>query len=436
MKTNFSMISYFKSLFLLLLFKATFLLSQGYTSFFTGNSTDLVVSPTTGICLMGGSVENDNAMKWFLQKANGGDILVIRTTGSNGYNNYFYSELGIPVNSVETLVITSVAGATNAYVLDKVSKAEAIWFAGGDQGTYVNYFKNNALEDALNQHINVKQGVIGGTSAGMAILGSHYYSALTGASTTSAQALANPYHASITLGQNDFLSIPFMQGVITDSHFGERNRQGRFATFIARAKQDDQINLRGIASDERIAVCVEPNGLAKVFGEFPTRQHFAYFVFPNCVPNNNLQTCQPNLPLSWHQSFGAYKIYKVPGTQTANYSLNLNDWTTAVGGTWLNWNVENGTFDEYVDAAPICQPLSIDTLNINELVVVNPIKNEMVFNQIYHGELTIFNQVGQQIYFIENFNDSKLMVDFLAIGTYFLRIKHEEKITIKKLIKK
>jgi hypothetical protein len=60
----------------------------------------------------------------------------------------------------------------------------------------------------------------------------------------------------------------------------------------------------------------------------------------------------------------------------------------------------------------------------------------MIFNQTYQGELTIYNQLGQQIYFIENFNDSKLMVDFLAIGTYFLRIKHDEKITIKKLIKK
>ena len=58
---------------------------------------------------MGGASENDEAMKWLLQKANGGDVVVLRSSGGNGYNNYLYSELGISDNSVETLVITSVA---------------------------------------------------------------------------------------------------------------------------------------------------------------------------------------------------------------------------------------------------------------------------------------------------------------------------------------
>jgi len=436
MSNNFLLRNHFILFLLVFLFKSSVLISQGFTSYFTGNSTDLVVEPSAGICLMGGSVENDNAMKWFLQKANGGDILIIRSSGSNGYNNYFYSELGIVVNSVESLVITSIAGATNPYVLDKVSKAEAIWFAGGDQAYYVNYFKDNALEDALNQHINVKQGVIGGTSAGMAILGSHYYSALTGASTTSAQALANPYDPSITIGKNDFINSSILQNVITDTHFGNRSRQGRLATFIARSKQDDQTNLKGIGADEKIAVCIEPNGLAKVYGDYPNTQHFAYFVFPNCEPNNNLQTCEPNFPLSWHQTYGAYKVYKVPGTQTATNSLDLNDWTTGIGGIWLNWNVENGTFDEYEDVAPICQPLNIDNLTINEIVVINPVENEIKFNQIYEGKLELFNRLGQRIYFIESFNDTKLSVDFLPVGIYFLRIKQNKKTITIKLIKK
>ena len=107
--------------------------SQGYTSYFTGNTTNIMTTPEFGVCLMGGATENDNAMRWLLQKANGGDIVVLRSSGSDGYNDYLYSELGETVNSVETLVITSVEGATNPYVLDKVANAELIWFAGGDQ---------------------------------------------------------------------------------------------------------------------------------------------------------------------------------------------------------------------------------------------------------------------------------------------------------------
>ena len=172
---------------LLLLFFPILLFSQGFTSYFTGNSTNIITVTTPGTCLMGGATENDNAIKWLLQKANGGDIVVLRSTGSNGYNNYFYTDLGITVNSVETLVITSVAGATNPYVLNKVANAEMIWFAGGDQSNYVNYFKNNALENIINNHINIKNAPIGGTSAGMAILSGKYFSALNG-SVTSEQA--------------------------------------------------------------------------------------------------------------------------------------------------------------------------------------------------------------------------------------------------------
>jgi cyanophycinase-like exopeptidase len=145
-----------------------FAIAQGYTSYFTGNTNNIVTNTDFGICLMGGATEHDNAMRWLLQKANGGDVVVLRSSGSNGYNNYLYTDLGVAVNSVETLVITSIAGATNPYVLDKVANAEMIWFAGGNQWNYVSFFKNNALEDLINNHINTKNAPIGGTSAGMA----------------------------------------------------------------------------------------------------------------------------------------------------------------------------------------------------------------------------------------------------------------------------
>ena len=29
---------------------------------------------------------------WILERSNGGDILVLRTSGSDGYNNYLFSE--------------------------------------------------------------------------------------------------------------------------------------------------------------------------------------------------------------------------------------------------------------------------------------------------------------------------------------------------------
>jgi hypothetical protein len=96
---------------------------QSYTSYLTGSVTDIVTIPSGGVCLMGGATEDDNAMKWFLHRANGGDILVLRATGSNGYNSYLYSGLGITVNSVETIVCNNASASSDPYVLQKIQQA-------------------------------------------------------------------------------------------------------------------------------------------------------------------------------------------------------------------------------------------------------------------------------------------------------------------------
>lgn len=45
------------------------ILGQNYTTYFTGNTTNISTNPTGGICLMGSATEDDNAMQWFLQQA-------------------------------------------------------------------------------------------------------------------------------------------------------------------------------------------------------------------------------------------------------------------------------------------------------------------------------------------------------------------------------
>jgi cyanophycinase-like exopeptidase len=158
---------------LLFIFSVQFTFAQNYTEYLTGSATDVSTNQQPGICLMGGAAEKDEAMVWFLNKADGGDVVVVRASGSDGYNDYFYTDLGVSINSVRTFVINNVAGATDPYVLQSVANAEAIWFAGGDQYDYVSYFRNNAMEDAMNNFINQKQGVVGGTSAGIAIMGNY-----------------------------------------------------------------------------------------------------------------------------------------------------------------------------------------------------------------------------------------------------------------------
>ncbi len=214
--------------------------AQNYTSYFTGSEVDIVTNPIGGVCLMGGATESDDAMKWFLERCDGGDVLVLRASGSDGYNDYFFSELGIQINSVETIVCNSPFAETEEYIQDKVSKAEAIWFAGGDQWNYVSYWRNGPLETLINQAISERNIVIGGTSAGMAILGGYYFNAVNG-TTTSATALANPFANTVTPDAEPFLNVPLLFDVITDTHFDSPDRRGRIVAFLARIYTDENV---------------------------------------------------------------------------------------------------------------------------------------------------------------------------------------------------
>ena len=78
--------------------------AQGFALYNTGANSDGDFQGQGGVCLMGGASENDDAMAWFLQRAGGGDIVVLRASGSDGYNSYMYSQLGVDVHRVTTIV--------------------------------------------------------------------------------------------------------------------------------------------------------------------------------------------------------------------------------------------------------------------------------------------------------------------------------------------
>src|ERR1044072_4009724 len=104
----------------------------GFTSFVVGNPGDAQTSATLspGIVLMGGGTDVYAGFQWMCQRAGGGNFLVIRTTGTDAYNPYI-QQLCPQMDSVETIIITSVAGANSAYVSNQIQNAEALWIAGG-----------------------------------------------------------------------------------------------------------------------------------------------------------------------------------------------------------------------------------------------------------------------------------------------------------------
>ena len=105
----------------------------GYDYYLTGNPADATHATTAGLMLMGGGTDVDAAMEWLIEKSGGGDFVVLRASGSNGYNNYIFSELG-GVDSVETFVIQNQQAASAPFVVNTIQNAEALFIAGGING--------------------------------------------------------------------------------------------------------------------------------------------------------------------------------------------------------------------------------------------------------------------------------------------------------------
>jgi len=398
--------------------------AQGYTSYFTGNPSDVSTNPQFGICLMGGAGEMDEAMQWFLSLADSGDVLVLRTTGSDGYNDYFFNQLGVSLNSVETIRIDDQNAAVDSYVLQKLAQAEAIWFAGGDQADYVNYFKNTNFLTLLNAHINVKNYPVGGTSAGMAIFGEYYFDALNGTVTTQ-EALSNPYDPKISLGSSDFISTPFLSKTITDTHYDNPDRKGRHSVFLARLQESTNERVFGIGIDEYTAVCIDDTGVANVYGEFPSFQDFAYFVQINCLPNTTPETMMNNQPLDWNLNQESIKTYVVPGNSQGSNSFNLNTWESGNGGQWENWWIDQGMFMSQ-NATPVnCDNLGLETQLSERLnFYPNPAKNYLNISAASPiASIRIYDGLGKEILYKKGLEKyAKLDISYLHKGIYFAKI--------------
>jgi len=232
-----------------------------------GNPQDVQTHAEAGIAMMGGGSDLDEAFRWLCAKADGGDFLILRAHGGADYNPYVKGLC--KTNSVATLIIPSRKAAQKPHVAEIIGQAEAIFIAGGDQARYVNFWKGTPVENAINAHVAAGKP-IGGTSAGLAVLGEFVYGALgdkpDDADLTSREVLADPYIKRVTVVR-DFLKIPLLANILNDSHFAQRDRMGRSLGFLARIVADGWSKApREIAIDEKSALLVEANGRGKVVG--------------------------------------------------------------------------------------------------------------------------------------------------------------------------
>ena len=194
-----------------------------------GDASDDTKPPSgPGLILMGGGPDVDDAFVWARRTLAGparpdgvrsGDAVVLRASGADGYDDYLYQLAGF--RSVQTILLPKEAGPADFSVAtDLVSRAEFVFFAGGDQSRYVAWQATPLL--AAVSAVYQRGGVVGGTSAGCAILGQYVYDAVSAGSrsVTSRIALSDPFDPDISFSRRLF-SFPALASAITDTHFSD-----------------------------------------------------------------------------------------------------------------------------------------------------------------------------------------------------------------------
>jgi len=311
---------------LLLLAAASPLRAAEYKYVRIGSEQDITTKAVPGYALMGGGSDLDEAFRFLCENGAGGDFLILRAAGDDDYNPYVNGLC--KTNSVATLIIPSREAANDPKVADIIRHAEAVFIAGGDQARYINWWQHSPVEDALNANIAAGKP-LGGTSAGLAVMGQFIYSAQGDApddpDLTSAQALADPYFNRVTV-RRDFVKIDLLSNTLTDTHFAKRNRLGRSLAFLARIVQDGwSAKPREIAVDEKSAVLVEGDGTARVIGSGKG----AYFIQVQAAP----ATCKAQTPLTLDN----IAVYHGPGGSR----FDLKSWSGS-GGNSYTLSVDKG----------------------------------------------------------------------------------------------
>lgn len=416
-------------IFLLSLLSFPFLsTAQSYSHWIIGDTSDYTTAqPQGGLLLAGGGGDNDDAMSWLLQRADGGDVVVLRESGTDGYNSYLFTDLGVSLNSVETIRFNQAAAAHDSYVLRRVQEAELIFIAGGDQRIYELYWKDTPLETLINQKVHGPNAIsLGGSSAGMAILGDYYYSPQN-LGINSNEALSDPYHNNMdSIQAGDLFQHPQALHSLFDTHFDDRNRAGRFLAMMARVQQDyGEQQLIGIACNEYTAVAVDTAGQYRVFGDAANYPDYAYFAYDICgyTPSQY----PPGQALDWSPPI---RVLRISGRPNPQVSMQRNGQTLALSSSYTDsldiqwWSAQQNVLQKESQGSCLVQSTSTAGRPVLQLYP-NPTQAYLDLRANEEIErLQLYDVLGREVWQSSFAGQKQLRLDLppLKAGVYFLKM--------------
>lgn len=158
-----------------------------------------------------------------------------------------FEEMGC--HSVHFMHIDETNPADKPEYLERIAKADVIFFTGGDQVRLAKFLKGTALLDSMRRRYQTDDIIIAGTSAGAAIM--------------SDRMIYNGYgHYSLIKGEMKTTGgCSFINNIFIDTHFAERGRFGRLAHAVAH----DPAYI-GIGLSEETGIIIKKGDQVEVFG--------------------------------------------------------------------------------------------------------------------------------------------------------------------------
>jgi cyanophycinase len=215
---------------------------------------------------MGGGPWHDEVQKRFVELAGGagGTVLVLPMASSSadsgkssvaGWQEYGINARALVVNREEAM------RADTAALFKGVT---GIWFGGGDQSRLTAAIANTPVEAAIRNRYQRAGTVVGGTSAGAAVMSRIM---ITGDERRygGSRPPSDSSQAFITIDRNNVVTsdgFGYIDNAIIDQHFVRRRRHNRLVSLIL-----ENPRLVGAGIDESTAIEVRPDGTWKVLGE-------------------------------------------------------------------------------------------------------------------------------------------------------------------------
>ena len=149
------------------------------------------------------------------------------------------------------------AEANSDTMVSKIKNVTGVFFSGGDQVKLMEALKNTKIEKEIKE-IFLNGGIIGGTSAGTAVMSEVM---ITGNEILNKD--SNNYFHTIVKGNVETKEgFGFVTSAIIDQHFVVRKRHNRLISVVL-----ENPNLIGIGIDEATGIIISPNNTFEVIGK-------------------------------------------------------------------------------------------------------------------------------------------------------------------------